>query len=297
MYSESQDGSTNRLDLKAGRTQSIRPRPPATGRGAQPPPGMENLPPELLVAIRLRPVKRPTGTSCRSRRTARISASTGTRRTSSRRTTRRRFIWAATASSSRPTAAATWTASADLTRNIGRNDRPIMGVAGSAPMASKHDGAAAYSNIVTISESPVAQGVVWVGDQRRQPPAHARRRQDVHERHQERAGRSRRNARVAGDGVELRCGDRLRDVRQSPPGRHEAVRVRHARLRTELAVDCLQPARGERQRDHRRSGEPQPALPRHRVRALRLARCGQVVEAVHDGPADRSRRRHRHSTA
>ncbi len=54
-------------------------------------------------------------------------------------------------------------ASADLTRNIGRNDRPIMGVPGTAPMASKHDGAASYSNITTISESPVVPGVIWVG--------------------------------------------------------------------------------------------------------------------------------------
>ena len=48
----------------------------------------------------------------------------------------------------------TWIASPDLTKNIGRNDRPIMGVDGKAPMASKHDGAASYSNIVTIGESP-----------------------------------------------------------------------------------------------------------------------------------------------
>ena len=47
----------------------------------------------------------------------------------------------------------TWTASPDLSRAIGRNDRPIMGVAGTAPMASKHDGAASFSNIVTIGES------------------------------------------------------------------------------------------------------------------------------------------------
>jgi hypothetical protein len=38
-----------------------------------------------------------------------------------------------------------------------------MGVPGSAPMASKHDGAASFSNIVTISESPVLPGVLWVG--------------------------------------------------------------------------------------------------------------------------------------
>jgi photosystem II stability/assembly factor-like uncharacterized protein len=57
----------------------------------------------------------------------------------------------------------TWSASADLTNNVGRNDRPIMGVDGKAPMASKHDGAASYSNIVTIGESPLVEGVVWVG--------------------------------------------------------------------------------------------------------------------------------------
>ncbi len=38
-----------------------------------------------------------------------------------------------------------------------------MGVAGTAPMASKHDGAASYSNIVTIGESPLVPGIVWVG--------------------------------------------------------------------------------------------------------------------------------------
>ena len=57
----------------------------------------------------------------------------------------------------------TWTASPDLTKNIGRNDRPIMGVPGTAPMASKHDGAASYSNIITIGESPLVPGIIWVG--------------------------------------------------------------------------------------------------------------------------------------
>ena len=30
-------------------------------------------------------------------------------------------------------------------------------------MASKHDGAASFSNIVTIGESPVVPGIIWVG--------------------------------------------------------------------------------------------------------------------------------------
>jgi hypothetical protein len=57
----------------------------------------------------------------------------------------------------------TFTMTEDLTRNIDRFKLPIMGVAGDAPMASKHDGAGSFSHIVTISESPVVPGVLWVG--------------------------------------------------------------------------------------------------------------------------------------
>jgi hypothetical protein len=51
----------------------------------------------------------------------------------------------------------------DLTRNLSRFTRPIMGVAGDAPMASKHDGVATTSVITTVAESPLAPGVVWAG--------------------------------------------------------------------------------------------------------------------------------------
>jgi hypothetical protein len=57
----------------------------------------------------------------------------------------------------------TYMGSPDLTKKISRFARPIMGVAGDAPMPSKHDGAGAFSSIVTISESPVIPGVIWVG--------------------------------------------------------------------------------------------------------------------------------------
>ena len=53
--------------------------------------------------------------------------------------------------------------SPDLTRNLSRFTRPIMGVAGDAPMASKHDGVATTSIITTVAESPVVPGIVWVG--------------------------------------------------------------------------------------------------------------------------------------
>ena len=48
----------------------------------------------------------------------------------------------------------TWTASADLTKHVDRNTLSIMGVKGTEPMASKHDGYTSFSYIVTIGESP-----------------------------------------------------------------------------------------------------------------------------------------------
>jgi photosystem II stability/assembly factor-like uncharacterized protein len=57
----------------------------------------------------------------------------------------------------------TWTASADLTKQIDRNKLSIMGVAGDKPMASKNDGASNYGNITTIAESPLLPGLIWVG--------------------------------------------------------------------------------------------------------------------------------------
>ena len=57
----------------------------------------------------------------------------------------------------------TWTASADLTKHIDRNTLSIMGVKGSAPMASKNDGYTSYGYVVTIAESPVVPGIIWAG--------------------------------------------------------------------------------------------------------------------------------------
>ncbi|MGH9410476.1 MAG: WD40/YVTN/BNR-like repeat-containing protein, partial [Vicinamibacterales bacterium] len=164
MYSESQDGATSRLDLHTGQTVSIRPRgPAATGRGApQIPPQLEGLDPALLEQFGFGP-----------------SAAKGNIVPPVPAGTTFRFYWDTPFMLSPLNASmiylggdrlfksldrgATWSATPDLTRDIGRNDRPIMGVPGSAPMASKHDGAAAFSNIVTVGESAAVPGIVWVG--------------------------------------------------------------------------------------------------------------------------------------
>src|SRR5215467_10822452 len=57
----------------------------------------------------------------------------------------------------------TWTASIDLSKQIDRNTLPIMGVPGKDPMASKNDGYTGYGYVVTVAESPKIPGILWAG--------------------------------------------------------------------------------------------------------------------------------------
>jgi hypothetical protein len=56
-----------------------------------------------------------------------------------------------------------WVASEDLTKQIDRNKVTLMGVPGDRTQLSKNDGVVSYSTIISISESPVMPGVVWAG--------------------------------------------------------------------------------------------------------------------------------------
>jgi photosystem II stability/assembly factor-like uncharacterized protein len=158
-YVESQDGATQRYHLNTGETVSIRPRGPLTaeqrqqlqgrGGGAGFGGGRGGFNPEGNIV--------PPGAPG----------------------TNFRFFWSTPFALSPHDSSVvylggerlfrstnrgdTWSASGDVTKNLGRNDRPIMGVGGTAPMASKHDGAASYSNITTLAESPVVPGLVWIG--------------------------------------------------------------------------------------------------------------------------------------
>jgi photosystem II stability/assembly factor-like uncharacterized protein len=164
VYSESQDGFTSRVDLRGRRSGSIRPAgpQPAGQRGNQP--TGESADPEQTQTQQFGGRgNNPNGNIVPAPPTG----------------TNFRFYWNTPfiLSPHNPNTiylggdrlfrsynrGETWMASADLTNNVGRNDRPIMGVDGTAPMASKHDGAASYSNIVTISESYVVPGILWVG--------------------------------------------------------------------------------------------------------------------------------------
>ena len=162
-YQESQDGNTARFNLRTSETQSIRPTPPlsaqqrqqiaeaqaqAGGRGGGGGGGRGGNPDGNIVP----PVE--PGTNFRFYWNTPFILSKHDPNT----------VYLGGERVFRSTNRGdTWAASPDLTRNIGRNDRPLMGVDGKAPMASKHDGAASYSNVVTIAESPVVAGLVWAG--------------------------------------------------------------------------------------------------------------------------------------
>jgi photosystem II stability/assembly factor-like uncharacterized protein len=183
IYAESQDGATQRLDLRTGRTVSVRPRgvPPPQGRGAGRgagataalPPG---TPPQIAAAVEGMTPEQIAALAAQfgfgGQTTPNIVPTPGP-------DVRPRFYWNTPIllSPHNPRTlyiggdrlfisrdrGNTFTMTADLTKHLGRNERPIMGVAGDKPMASKHDGAASYSNIVTIAESPAVPGILWVG--------------------------------------------------------------------------------------------------------------------------------------
>jgi hypothetical protein len=169
IYAESQNGAMNRLDLRTGRSVSIRPRPvPAPRRQGQgnnqPAPsgestGGENPQPQQGFGFgqpqttNINPPV-PQGEAFRWNWDTPIVLSPHNPRIVY--TGANRFFKSLDRGD-------TWTASEDLTKHIDRTTLPIMGVDGKKPMASKHDGMENYSNIVTIAESPAQAGIIWVG--------------------------------------------------------------------------------------------------------------------------------------
>jgi photosystem II stability/assembly factor-like uncharacterized protein len=189
VYSESQNGAMNRLDLRTGRSVSIRPRGlPQRSRGGRqggggaaaaapsPSPGASPSPeatPDTNAQLAAFAATQGFGGgfgagNLQSNVVPTPSASD-----------QYRFYWNTpiVLSPHNPRViytggdrffksldrGDTWTATADLTKHIDRNTLPIMGVPGKDPMASKHDGYTSYGYIVTIAESPKLPGVIWIG--------------------------------------------------------------------------------------------------------------------------------------
>ena len=128
--------------------------------------------------------------------------------------------------------------------------------------------------ITAIAESPVKAGVLWVGHRRRQCADVARRRQDVDERGRARHAVFRKAATSAASSRRTRTPARL-----TSPSTITARRLRHLhlqdhQLRRFLHADHQRNPAGRRHgsRDSRGSGEPEPALRRHRIRPVRYLR-------------------------
>ncbi len=158
LFSESQDGNMSRLDLREATTIAIRPRP--GGRAvdapapAQAPPGFRpNVVPEAETPTQPRfNWNTPLVLSPNDASTVFVAGN-------------RLFI-----SKDRGT---TWRMTSDLTKQVNRDEREILGLRGSMPgcgrarigacILSRNDGVQNFGNAVSFAESRIMPGVYWYG--------------------------------------------------------------------------------------------------------------------------------------
>src|SRR4051812_2514612 len=176
VYTESQDGNTNRYDLRGtGRSGSIRPRGPGErgrgfggGRGAAAPaaaPGTAGeeqavTPPQQAAGAFGGRGGAPNVLNAGPNDAYRFNWNTPFMLSPHNPS----IVWLGGNRLFKSlNRGDTWVASADLTKQIDRNKVPMLGVPGDRTQLSKNDGVVAYSTIIAISESPVLPGVVWAG--------------------------------------------------------------------------------------------------------------------------------------
>lgn len=158
LYSESQNGNINRLDLRAGTSTSIRPRAPQRG-----PDGGVNFGGPGGGAPNVFPPPEP-GTVFRWNWNTPIQISPHDAST---------IITGANRLFISRDRGATWWTSGDLTRSVNRDDREILGLKGSLPSCNrqrsgtcinaKNDGVSFYGTIISVAQSHISADVIWVG--------------------------------------------------------------------------------------------------------------------------------------
>ncbi|HEX3702638.1 MAG TPA: hypothetical protein VHU82_04865 [Vicinamibacterales bacterium] len=180
VITESQDGNTNRYDLRTGRGESIRPRAPAVARGTQ---GAERAG-GAGRGGRAGAGGGEAGQAAPAVQVGGAAAQAGGRGgppnvLNAHPGDQYRFNWntPVVMSPHNPkivwfggnrlfksyNQGDTWVASADLTKQVDRDTVSLMGVPGNVTQLSKNDGVVSYGTIISISESPVLPGVVWAG--------------------------------------------------------------------------------------------------------------------------------------
>lgn len=159
MYSESQDGNMSRVDLRQATSVSIRPRPGGRAIDSpQPPQGpggnqRPNVVPESDAPVQVRfNWNTPLIISPHDASTIFVAGN-------------RLFI-----SKDR---GMTWRMTDDLTKQVNRDDREIIGLGGAMPgcgrarvgacIMSKNDGVQNFGNAVAFAESPIMPGLYWYG--------------------------------------------------------------------------------------------------------------------------------------
>lgn len=162
VYAESQNGNTNRIDLRTGRGGSIRPTAP-------PPPPQVDVP---AAAGRAGAAGRGGGGGGGGRGGTPnvVNAAPGEQY---------RYNWNTPFQQSVHNSSViwlggnrvfksydrgeTWIASPDLTKQYDRNTHEVMGQPGNVSQLSKNDGISMFSTVITVSESPIKPGITWAG--------------------------------------------------------------------------------------------------------------------------------------
>jgi hypothetical protein len=193
VYAQSQDGNVTRLDLRTGLSKSVRPRtvpvsqgdeggpagPPAAPVGArgdappQPPAG----PPQTGRADQNAPQQAAAQQGGRGGRGGRGAAGGG-RGAAAEGADRpnwdtpyiisphnpRRLYWASQYVYRSDDRGDNWTRiSPDLTRNLKWEALPIMGKVWPMDSVAYHESTTALSNVVSLDESPVLEGLIYAG--------------------------------------------------------------------------------------------------------------------------------------
>lgn len=161
VYGQSQDGNISRLDLRTGISKSIRPPQARQGRGG----GGED-------ALAGAPAGAPAGAQAQAggRQGAPGGAAAGTDRANWDTPyiisphNPKRIYWATNKLYRSDDRGDTWTqVSPDLSRNLNRDEIPIMGKLWPADSIARNQSTTALSNIVALDESPVLEGLLIVG--------------------------------------------------------------------------------------------------------------------------------------